>query len=138
MNRPRFIAIPPVVRLCQRYPPRRWAKTLTVAAEVHSRRGRPPNIGLVKMRPAMLRLLASIVSSWSDSQLERRFGSRVGQRAVFEGMARSFVPEAAAGFAGELEYELSRPVTGAAPVRWTVEIAAGRATARPGAATRPK
>ena len=86
----------------------------------------------------MLRLLARIVASWSDAKLERRFGSRTGQRAVFRGMARSFVPAAADGFAGELEYELTRPVTGAPPLRWTLEIASGRAVARPGAAANPR
>jgi putative sterol carrier protein len=86
----------------------------------------------------MLRLLARVVASSSDAQLERRFGSRVGQRAMFAGMARSFVPAAAEGFSGELEYELSRPATGAPPVHWTLEIAERRATARPGAAVRPK
>jgi putative sterol carrier protein len=86
----------------------------------------------------MLRLLARIVGSWSDVQVERRFGSNLGQRAIFGGMARSFVPGAAAGFAGELEYELSRPATGAPPIRWTIEIADGRAGARPGAAVRPR
>src|SRR5438270_12368482 len=90
------------------------------------------------MRPAMLRLLARIVASWSDDRLERRFGSRLGQRAMFAGMARSFVPEAAGGFAGELQYELARPATGAPPVRWTIEVAGRRAAARPGAAARPR
>jgi putative sterol carrier protein len=86
----------------------------------------------------MLRLLARLVGSWSDPQLEQRFGSNLGQRAIFEGMARSFVPDAAAGFAGELEYELTRPATGAPPIRWTIEIADGRARARPGAAAAPR
>ena len=86
----------------------------------------------------MLRLLARIVASWSDDRLERRFGSKLGQRALFAGMARSFVPEAADGFAGELEYELRRPATGAPPARWTIEIAGGRARARRGAAARPR
>jgi predicted lipid carrier protein YhbT len=92
----------------------------------------------VRMRPALLRLLARIVASWSDAQLERRFGSKLGQRALFRGMARSFVPEAADGFAGELEYELARPATGAPPLRWTIEVAGARATARPGAAAGPR
>jgi hypothetical protein len=86
----------------------------------------------------MLRLFARIVASSTDVQLERRFGSRLGQRLLFGGMARSFVPEAAGSFVGELEYELSRPATHAPPLRWTVEIAGGRAVARPGAAFRPK
>ena len=86
----------------------------------------------------MLRLLARLVASSTDAQLERRFGSRLGQRLLFSGMARSFVPEAAGAFVGELEYELARPATRASPVRWTVEIAGGRAVTRPGAAFRPR
>jgi hypothetical protein len=86
----------------------------------------------------MLRLFARIVASSSDEQLERRFGSRPGQRVVFAGMARSYVPAAAEGFSGELEYELSRSATGAPPVRWTVEVADRRAAARPGAARSPR
>ena len=90
------------------------------------------------MRPAMLRLLARIIARWSDSKLERRFGSRIGQRALFGGMARSFVPAASGGFSGELQYELARPATGATPLRWTVEVSGSRARARPGTAARPK
>jgi putative sterol carrier protein len=86
----------------------------------------------------MLQLLGRIVASSSDEQLERRFGSRPGQRAMFAGMARSYVPAAADGFSGELEYELSRPATGAPPVQWTLEIAEGRAVARPGSARSPR
>ncbi|HEY2161419.1 MAG TPA: SCP2 sterol-binding domain-containing protein [Solirubrobacteraceae bacterium] len=90
------------------------------------------------MRTWLLRLLARVVASWSDEKLERRFGSRLGQRALFAGMARSFVPGAAGEFSGELEYDLSRPATGAAPVRWTIAVQRGRATARPGAAAQPR
>lgn len=86
----------------------------------------------------MLRLLTRVVGSSSDEQLERRFGSRIGQRAIFSGMARSFVPGAAPGFAGELEYELARSASGRPPVHWTLKVAGGRATARPGVAERPK
>jgi putative sterol carrier protein len=86
----------------------------------------------------MLRMLARSVASSDDVQLERRFGSRVGQRAMFAGMARSFVPSASEGFSGELEYELTRPATEADPVRWTLEISGGRAVARPGTARSPR
>jgi SCP-2 sterol transfer family len=86
----------------------------------------------------MLRLLAGVVASWSDATLERRFGSRIGQRALFGGMARSFVPAAADGFAGELEYELTRPATGAPSLRWTLVIVSERAEARPGPASNPR
>src|SRR5438270_1120898 len=83
--------------------------TRAAAGETGIRHGIGPKIGRVRMRSAMLRLLARIVASSSDRGLERRFGSRVGQRALFGGMVRSFVPEAADGFAGELQYELARP-----------------------------
>jgi SCP-2 sterol transfer family len=92
----------------------------------------------VRIRHAIFRVLARIVGSWSDATLERRFGSRIGQRALFGGMARSFVPAAAGGFAGELEYELTRPATGAPPLRWTLVISSTRADARPGPAANPR
>jgi alkanesulfonate monooxygenase SsuD/methylene tetrahydromethanopterin reductase-like flavin-dependent oxidoreductase (luciferase family) len=89
-------------------------------------------------RDGALKLLARAVTGASDKQVERRFGSAVAQRAVFGAVARSFQPEAAGGFQGALVYELSRPATGQEPLRWTVEVADGRATARPGAAVRPE
>jgi hypothetical protein len=92
----------------------------------------------VKLRDRLLQLFARVVRSWDDVKLEQRFGSRPGQRALFWGMARSFVPSAADGFSGELEYELKRPATGAPPLRWTLEIDAGRAHARPGPSERPR
>lgn len=85
----------------------------------------------------MLRLLARFVARSSDAKLERRFGSRIAQRAIFSGMARSFVPAASNGFSGELQYELTRPATGAPPLRWTIEVSGPRARARAGAAARP-
>jgi putative sterol carrier protein len=66
----------------------------------------------------------------SDSQLERRFGSRAVQRILFEGMARAYTPEAAAGFQGRIVYELERD---GATDRWTIEVRDGRAKALPGA-----
>ena len=92
----------------------------------------------MRIQQALLRLLAKLVASWSDTKIERRFGSRTGQRMLFGGMARSFVPAAAGGFTGELEYELTRPATGAPPLRWTLVIASERAEARPGPATNPR
>jgi alkanesulfonate monooxygenase SsuD/methylene tetrahydromethanopterin reductase-like flavin-dependent oxidoreductase (luciferase family) len=74
-----------------------------------------------------LQLLARIVDGASDAELERRFGSALAQRAMFTGMARSFEPDAAAGFQGRLVYELARPATGAPLTRWTIEVSDGRA-----------
>jgi predicted lipid carrier protein YhbT len=69
------------------------------------------------------------VDGRSDAAIERGFGLAM-QRVLFGGMARSYDPDAAGGFAGELEFRLSRsdgPVTA-----WTIEVRAGRARARVG------
>jgi putative sterol carrier protein len=82
----------------------------------------------------MRRLFARWVDRASDAKLEHRFGSRLIQRLMFTAMATRFDPDAAAGFEGAICYELRRPVTGAPPLRWTVEVSRRRASARPGAA----
>ena len=82
-------------------------------------------------------LLSRLVGNASDEQVERRFGSGFAERAMFTGMVRAFEPGAAAGFQGEIVYELARPATGAKPTRWTIEVANGSASARPGAADAP-
>jgi alkanesulfonate monooxygenase SsuD/methylene tetrahydromethanopterin reductase-like flavin-dependent oxidoreductase (luciferase family) len=85
-------------------------------------------------RRRVVELLGRLVDGAGDSEVERRFGSAIVQRAIFTGMARSFDPEAAAGFKGRVVYELARPATGAHLTRWTIEVMDGRATARPGGA----
>ncbi len=85
-------------------------------------------------RELVVSLLGRAVDGAGDAPLERRFGSRLAQRAIFSAMARSFEPDAAAGFQGRLVYSLSRPATGAPPAVWTIEVVDGHATARPGAA----
>ena len=52
-------------------------------------------------------------------------------------MARSFEPDAAAGFQGDVVYELARPATGAEPTRWTIEVTDGHASARSGGVSDP-
>ncbi len=83
-------------------------------------------------------LMARFVRTAEEEQLERRFGTAIAQRILFTAMTRSFVADAAGGFEGEIVYELERPVTRADPIRWTVEIANGRASARRGAGVDPK
>lgn len=78
-------------------------------------------------------MFARWVDRADDKKLERRVGSRLVQRAIFKAMAARFDPEVAAGFEGSVSYELRRPVTGAPPLRWTIEISGRRARARPGA-----
>src|SRR5436305_324224 len=80
---------------------------------------------------------ARAVDGADDARLERRFGSRVVQRAMFSAMAAAFEPDAAGGFEGRLVYELDRPATGAPPSCWTIEVLDGRAVARRGAARHP-
>ena len=89
------------------------------------------------VRERAIKLLAQAVDGADDATVERRFGSRVVQRAMFSAMAAAFEPDAAGGFEGRLVYELDRPATGAPPSRWTIEVLDGRAVARPGAAHAP-
>ncbi len=78
-------------------------------------------------------VLARLVDGASDEQVERRFSPALAQRALFAGMARSFVPDAAQGFEGRLVYELARPATGQPAARWTIHVHNGRASAHQGA-----
>jgi putative sterol carrier protein len=79
-------------------------------------------------------LFARAVVDASDAKLERRFGSRLMQRAMFTAMAAAFDPQAAAGFEGRLSYELELPATARPAARWTVEVTGRRARVRRGAA----
>jgi alkanesulfonate monooxygenase SsuD/methylene tetrahydromethanopterin reductase-like flavin-dependent oxidoreductase (luciferase family) len=79
---------------------------------------------------------AAFVRGRSDSQLERTIGSRTGLRVMFKGMERSFVPENANRFEGEIQYVLTGS-GGFGGRTWTVEIANGRASARPGPSREP-
>ncbi len=88
-------------------------------------------------RERAIKLLARAVDGADDATIERRFGSRIVQRAMFSAMAASFEPEAASGFEGRLVYEIDRPATGAPPSCWTIEVLDGRAVARPGAGRDP-
>jgi putative sterol carrier protein len=74
-------------------------------------------------------LLARLVRGATDEQLDKRFGNRVAQTVIFQGMARSFRPDKAGGFEGEITYELTR--NGAVDA-WTLSIGADKATAQPG------
>jgi alkanesulfonate monooxygenase SsuD/methylene tetrahydromethanopterin reductase-like flavin-dependent oxidoreductase (luciferase family) len=77
--------------------------------------------------------LAALVRGASDEQLERRFGNRLAQRAIFTGMARQFEPKFAFGFEGDIAYELAHHGDGRPPERWTVRVRDGSASALPGA-----
>jgi putative sterol carrier protein len=101
----------------------------------HFRKG----TGIIRaMRDLGRKLLGLVLKRMSERQVERRFGSRVALRAIFGGMARSFEPDAARGFEGCLQYELTRLATGREPAVWTIEISGRRARARPGPSADPK
>jgi putative sterol carrier protein len=72
----------------------------------------------------------------SDRGLERTIGSTPGLRVLFTGMTRRFVPKKAAGFAGEVQYDLR--LQDGRVRSWTVAIDGERARARPGAAAAPR
>jgi alkanesulfonate monooxygenase SsuD/methylene tetrahydromethanopterin reductase-like flavin-dependent oxidoreductase (luciferase family) len=76
--------------------------------------------------------LAAFVRGASDEQLERRFGNRLAQRAIFEGMARQFEPKFAFGFEGDIAYELAHHGDRRPPERWTVRVRGGGASALSG------
>ncbi len=70
----------------------------------------------------------------SDHQIERLIGNRAAMRAIFRAVERSFHPERADGFAGDIQYELAgRRETHV----WVVRVGDGQAEARPGPAPSP-
>lgn len=75
------------------------------------------------------RVFRAFVARSGDRRLERTVGSRRGLRAVFAAMVARFDPDAAAGFTGDLRYELR---AGDGRLRtWTVTCRPDTATAVP-------
>jgi hypothetical protein len=70
----------------------------------------------------------------SDRQIERMVGSRAALWLVFKAMARSFRPDRALGFRGDIEYDLH---TSGGPRPWVISVDGSRATARPGRSADP-
>jgi putative sterol carrier protein len=75
------------------------------------------------------KVLRRFVHRSSDRRLERTVGSDTGLRLVFAGMTRRFRADKAAGFSGDILYELS-PANGDRVKNWTVSVNGRRATAR--------
>src|ERR1700733_4571652 len=86
------------------------------------------------MRGLATRLLALLVRRASDARVERWFGARAIQQAMFTAMAAGFDRDAAEGFEGRLVYELTRPATARSSTQWTIEVADGHAATHRGAA----
>jgi alkanesulfonate monooxygenase SsuD/methylene tetrahydromethanopterin reductase-like flavin-dependent oxidoreductase (luciferase family) len=80
------------------------------------------------------------VAAWvrraDDRRLERVVGAGPALRLVFGEMARRFQPERANGFTGDIVYELRTREGRTRP--WTISVADGRASARPGAVADPR
>jgi alkanesulfonate monooxygenase SsuD/methylene tetrahydromethanopterin reductase-like flavin-dependent oxidoreductase (luciferase family)/putative sterol carrier protein len=94
---------------------------------------------LPRPRVAALRSLAedrgeqafrAFVRRATDQRLESTAGSDRGLKLVFAAMARAYEPDKAHGFAGELQYDLTRGDGRLVP--WTVRVDAKEATVRPG------
>jgi len=81
------------------------------------------------------RAFQAFVRRSDDRRLERTAGSDRGLRVLFAAMAQAYVPEAAGGFTGELEYRLTR--ADGSVVDWTVALDGERAAVRPGPARAP-
>jgi alkanesulfonate monooxygenase SsuD/methylene tetrahydromethanopterin reductase-like flavin-dependent oxidoreductase (luciferase family) len=90
--------------------------------------------GRAAARRGGLRSLARMVDGRSDAAIERRF-ALPAQRVVFGRMARAYDPGVRHGFAGELEFRLSRTDGGVSA--WTIEVRDGRARVRQGRAGDP-
>jgi alkanesulfonate monooxygenase SsuD/methylene tetrahydromethanopterin reductase-like flavin-dependent oxidoreductase (luciferase family)/putative sterol carrier protein len=106
--------------LARRMPPRRFERDYVVTAQ-----GEPAT-----ERRTPMTAFSRFVQSRDDRQLERIMRFRLAQRVIFKGLERAFQPERANGFRGSVEYQLGDHC-------WTVEIAPGRAAARPGKAEKP-
>jgi hypothetical protein len=85
--------------------------------------------------PAGEALFQRFVRRASDRRLERTLGSDRGLRFVFAQMARAYRPDRAAGWAGDIRYELAR--SDGAVRAWTVSCGPDGARARAGVAPDP-
>jgi alkanesulfonate monooxygenase SsuD/methylene tetrahydromethanopterin reductase-like flavin-dependent oxidoreductase (luciferase family)/putative sterol carrier protein len=87
-----------------------------------------------RLRERGEKAFAAFVRRSDDRRLERTVGSEFGLRMLFGGMAQRFRPDKAAGFAGDIQYQLRANGT---VKPWVVSIDGRRASARPGQATAP-
>jgi hypothetical protein len=76
-----------------------------------------------------------LIGRASDRRLERIFGSRQAQRAMFTMMASRFDPAHAAGFEGTIRYDLS--LSDGTIRSWSIQVHGSKARAREGRAGSP-
>jgi alkanesulfonate monooxygenase SsuD/methylene tetrahydromethanopterin reductase-like flavin-dependent oxidoreductase (luciferase family)/putative sterol carrier protein len=81
------------------------------------------------------RAFRAFVRRSDDRRLERTAGSARGLKVLFGAMAQAYEPDKAAGFSGELQYDLRR--SDGEVVSWTVALGPERASVRPGTASAP-
>jgi alkanesulfonate monooxygenase SsuD/methylene tetrahydromethanopterin reductase-like flavin-dependent oxidoreductase (luciferase family)/putative sterol carrier protein len=81
------------------------------------------------------RAFKAFVRRSDDRRLERTAGSGTGLKVLFGAMAQAYVPDKAAGFSGDLQYDLRR--SNGELVSWTVTVGPERASVRPGTASAP-
>jgi alkanesulfonate monooxygenase SsuD/methylene tetrahydromethanopterin reductase-like flavin-dependent oxidoreductase (luciferase family)/putative sterol carrier protein len=81
------------------------------------------------------RAFRAFVRRSDDRRLERTAGSGTGLKVLFGAMAQAYEPDKAAGFNGDLQYDLRR--SSGEVVSWTVSLGPERATVRPGTASDP-
>ena len=81
------------------------------------------------------RAFKAFVRRSDDRRLERTAGSGTGLKVLFGAMAQAYEPDKAAGFSGELQYDLRR--SNGELVSWTVTLGPERADVRPGTASAP-
>ena len=81
------------------------------------------------------RAFKAFVRRSDDRRLERTAGTSTGLKVLFGAMAQAYVPEKAAGFSGDLQYDLRR--ANGELVSWTVTLGPDGASVRPGTASAP-
>jgi alkanesulfonate monooxygenase SsuD/methylene tetrahydromethanopterin reductase-like flavin-dependent oxidoreductase (luciferase family)/putative sterol carrier protein len=81
------------------------------------------------------RAFKAFVRRSDDRRLERTAGSGTGLKVLFGAMAQAYEPDKAAGFSGDLQYDLRR--SDGELVSWTVTLGPEGATVRPGTADAP-
>jgi len=94
-----------------------------------------PVAGTLQEVPVGERIFQRFVKRSSDRRLERTIGSDRGLRVVFRMMSRAYRPDRAAGFSGDIRYELTD--SRGAVRTWTVTCGADGASARESAEPNP-
>jgi alkanesulfonate monooxygenase SsuD/methylene tetrahydromethanopterin reductase-like flavin-dependent oxidoreductase (luciferase family)/putative sterol carrier protein len=101
-----------------------------------SSNGRPRRAGVQALLAEQgERAFRAFVRRSDDRRLERTAGSARGLKVLFGAMAQAYEPDKAAGFSGELQYDLRR--SDGEVASWTVALGPERASVRPGTASAP-